>query len=156
VGASAMSPPPPEHDVIAAWADQAAGVGGPTHPRRCGRCRQVGHICTHCPHTAQEARRLAAEHVQSQRAVRRDQVQAVRDELFERNLELARERGRAFELHSRVVELQGVVEGLAERPDRPQGPSRLAVAMQEIIFENAEKIPDGIYKQMMDVLMIRD
>ena len=133
-----------------------AQVNTAPHGRRCGRCRQVGHVRTYCPHTTQEATRLAVAYVQSQRAVRRDQVQAVRDELFERNLELARERGRAFELHSRVVELQGVVEGLAERPDRPQGPSRLAVAMQEIIFENAEKIPDGIYKQMMDVLMIRD
>lgn len=133
-----------------------AQVNNVSQGRRCGRCRQVGHVRTYCPHSVATATGLAAAYEQSQRAVRRNQVQAVRDELFERNLELARERGRAFELHSRVVELQGVVEGLAERPDRPQGPSRLAVAMQEIIFENADKIPDGIYKQMMDVLMIRD
>jgi len=37
-----------------------------------------------------------------------------------------------------------------------EGPSRLAGAVQEIVFENAEKIPDGIYKQLMDALMIRD
>lgn len=144
--------PPPEHDLNASLAAHAAGAIS----RRCGRCRQVGHNRTYCPHTAQEANRLTVAYVQQQRVVRRDQVQSVRDELFERNLELARETHRANDLHNRVVVLQDVVQGLSQRPDRPQGPSRLAATVQEIVFENGDKIPDGVYKQLMDALMIRD
>ena len=150
-----MSPPPPEHDVIAAWADQAAGGGEAPRGYRCGLCRQFGHNRSTCPHTAQVARSLAAEYVQDQRAARRDQVQAVRDELFERSLELERERRRADSAEREWRRLQiGVYEFLERRDSN--GPSRLAATVQEIVFENADKIPDGIYKQLMDARMIRD
>lgn len=160
--------PPPEHDVIAAWADQAAAA---EHPRRCGLCRQLGHNRSTCPHTAQVARSLAAEYVQDQRAARRSQVQTVRDEqaLSQMRAELLSARDhnamyqrRMEEQHQRYVVLlreherlqDGVYDYVAQR--RPSGPSRLAATVQEIVFENADKIPDGIYKQLMDALMIRD
>ena len=144
--------PPPEHDLAAPWATPAVGA-----PRghRCGLCRQLGHNRNTCPHTAQGARSLAAEYVQDQRAARRDQVQAVRDELFERSLELERERHRADSAEREWRRLQiGVYEFLERRDSN--GPSRLAATVQEIVFENGDKIPDGIYKQLMDALMIRD
>ena len=166
-----MSPPPPEHDLIAASADQAVGGGEPTHPRRCGRCRQIGHNRNHCPHSASVAREMALTHVQTERAARRRQVQAVRDEqalshaldrlmaVEETNAHL-RERMEAQ--HQRYVVLlreherlqDGVYDYVAQRIS--SGPSRMATTVQEIVFENADKIPDGIYKQLMDALMIRD
>lgn len=38
-------------------------------------------------------------------------------------------------------------------PDRI---SRSKREIQNIVFENADKIPDGVYKQLMDALMIED
>ena len=167
-----MSPPPPEHDVIAAWArDQVAAGSEPTHPRRCGRCRQIGHNRNTCPHSASVAREMALTHVQTERAARRSQVQAVRDgqalshalarlaAAEETNTHL---RERMEGQHQRYVVLlreherlqDGVYDYVAQR--RSSGPSRMAATVQEIVFENADKIPDGIYKQLMDALMIRD
>ena len=157
-----MSPPPerdphgwlltrvPADQTVASWPAHSVGAIA----RRCGRCRQVGHVRTHCPHTSQEATRLAAEHVQGQRAARRDQVQAVRDELFERSLELERERQRAESAEREWRRIERGVWDFVHRESN--GPSRLAATVQEIVFENGDKIPDGIYKQLMDALMIRD
>jgi len=151
--------PPPERDphgwlLTRVPADQTVGGGEPMHPRRCGMCRQLGHNRSTCPHTAQVARSLAAEYVQGQRAARRDQVQAVRDELFERSLELERERQRA---ESAEREWRRIERGVWDFVHRERnGPSRLAATVQEIVFENSDKIPDGIYKQLMDALMIKD
>jgi len=39
---------------------------------------------------------------------------------------------------------------------RPGGPSVCQVKIQEILFENAQQIPDGLYKELMDALMIRN
>tara|TARA_Y100000748_G_C15314336_1_gene417475 strand:- start:316 stop:672 length:357 start_codon:yes stop_codon:yes gene_type:complete len=117
------------------------------------------------------AREMALTHVQTERAARRRQVQAVRDEqalshaldrlmaVEETNAHL-RERMEAQ--HQRYVVLlreherlqDGVYDYVAQRIS--SGPSRMATTVQEIVFENADKIPDGIYKQLMDALMIRD
>ena len=34
--------------------------------------------------------------------------------------------------------------------------SRCKREIQNIVFENADKIPDGVYKQLMDALLIKD
>jgi len=39
---------------------------------------------------------------------------------------------------------------------REVGPSKCKIAMQNILFDNAEKIPDGVYKELMDALLIKD
>ena len=139
--------PPPEPNHPSPWPTGAIS-------RRCGLCRQFGHNRSTCPHTAQEARSLAAEYVQNQRAARRTQVQAMRDELFERSVELERERWRADSAEREWRRLERGVWDFVHREN--DGPSRLAATVQEIVFENSDKIPDGIYKQLMDALMIRD
>lgn len=35
------------------------------------------------------------------------------------------------------------------------GPTVRERAVQDILFENSEKIPDGLYKQLMDALVLR-
>lgn len=37
---------------------------------------------------------------------------------------------------------------------RRKKPTPSEIKIQEIIFENCEEIPDGIYKQLMDALVI--
>ena len=81
-------------------------------------------------------------------------MQAVRDELFERSVELERERHRADSAEREWRRLQIGVWDFVHRESN--GPSRLAATVQEIVFENGDKIPDGIYKQLMDALMIKD
>jgi len=41
-------------------------------------------------------------------------------------------------------------------PPCNEGPSKCKIAIQSILFENAEKIPDGVYKELMDALLIKD
>ena len=38
----------------------------------------------------------------------------------------------------------------------PTGPTVRERKIQEILFENAEQIPNGLYKELMDALVIRD
>lgn len=145
-----------------------AQVNSAPHRRRCGRCRQFGHNRTYCPHSDLEADRLTAEHNALVRHNRHLERQRTEEAMafhapFDRQAGITVEHRawslefeRRYALEERVVELQSVVESLSERPDRPQGPSKLAVKMQEIIFENADKIPDGVYKQLMDTLMVSE
>ena len=37
---------------------------------------------------------------------------------------------------------------------RRKKPTNSEIKIQEILFENCEEIPDGIYKQLMDALVI--
>jgi hypothetical protein len=102
----------------------------------------VGHQRRHCPHTEQTAERYRLEY----QAVVREQRRVAAMERAEREAE-----GREQALRDEFE--RGFTRGMSYRDE---GPSRLARAVQEIVFENAEKIPDGIYKQLMDALMIRD
>ena len=130
-----MSPPPAS--------PQEALVGSnPGTTYRCSRCRLVGHQRRHCPHTEQTAERYRLEY----QAMVREQRRVAAMERAERVAE-------GHEHALRVEFERGFMRGLRSHGE---GPSRLASAVQEIVFENAEKIPDGIYKQLMDALMIRD
>ena len=136
-----MSPPPSSPQ------EEAVVVPSRRNPQyepsyRCTRCRLVGHQRRHCPHTEQTAERYRREY----QAVVREQR---RVEAMERAALVAEGHEHAL----RVEFERGFTRGMSYRDE---GPSRLARAVQEIVFENAEKIPDGIYKQLMDALMIRD
>ena len=102
----------------------------------------LGHQRRHCPHTEQTAERYRLEY----QAVVRERR---RHEAMERAALVAEGHEQAL----RVEFERGFTRGMSYRDE---GPSRLARAVQEIVFENAEKIPDGIYKELMDALMIRD
>ena len=133
------APPPPQ-----SFLDVVPSQRNPQHEPsyRCSRCRLVGHQRRHCPHTEQTAERYRLEY----QAVVREQRRVAAMERAERVAE-------GHEHALRVEFERGFMRGLGSRGE---GPSRLASAVQEIVFENAEKIPDGIYKQLMDALMIRD
>jgi hypothetical protein len=38
----------------------------------------------------------------------------------------------------------------------PRGPSRCKTVVATILFDNTDKIPEGLYKQLMDALLIKD
>ena len=136
-----MSPPPASpQEAVAVVPSRRNPQYEPSY--RCGRCRLVGHQRRHCPHTEQTAERYRLEY----QAVVRERR---RREAMERAALVAEGHEQAL----RVEFERGFTRGMSYRDE---GPSRLARAVQEIVFENAEKIPDGIYKQLMDALMIRD
>jgi hypothetical protein len=35
------------------------------------------------------------------------------------------------------------------------GPTKSQIKIQEILFDNSEKIPEGLYKDLMDALVIK-
>jgi len=43
----------------------------------------------------------------------------------------------------------------AERTGRPSGPTKSQIKLQEIIFDNSDKIPEGLYKELMDALVLK-
>ena len=48
---------------------------------------------------------------------------------------------------------------MAQRPDyvaqSATGPTKSQIKIQEILFDNSEKIPEGLYKDLMDALVIK-
>lgn len=69
-----------------------------------------------------------------------------------------------WEAHRDAEELRRALQlSLAAYVQRPvtsmgvvnPGPTVRERAVQDILFENSEKIPDGLYKQLMDALVIR-
>jgi hypothetical protein len=69
------------------------------------------------------------------------------------------ERWRAA-MYAHVVEMQRRLEALtAGQPSRPAtrtGPTIREQKVQEILFDRCQEIPDGLYKELMDALVIRD
>jgi hypothetical protein len=69
------------------------------------------------------------------------------------------ERWRAA-MYAHVVEMQRRLEALTAEPDsRPAprtGPTIREQKVQEILFDRCQEIPDGLYKELMDALVIRD
>jgi len=130
---------------------------------RCSCCRQEGHNRTRCPHDAAEATSLRDAYNRERReeSVRRARV------LNERHQQLASQAlsqttsnaewragvyAQVVDMRRRLEELTG--NGPPTRPPRT-GPTVREVKIQEILFENAQQIPDGLYKQLMDALVLR-
>lgn len=125
------------------------------HPYRCGLCRQPGHDRRNCPCTDVEARRLSEEYNRERRqeAVRRRRELEVRVQQTATHNE-----GWRSEVYAQVVDMQRRLEALTGNgPSRPPPttPTVRERKVQEILFENAEKIPDGLYKELMDALVLR-
>lgn len=58
--------------------------------------------------------------------------------------------------NQRQVEFNAAMTLAALSLGEPDRISRSKREIQNIVFENADKIPDGVYKQLMDALMIED
>jgi len=63
-------------------------------------------------------------------------------------------------LHSQVVDMQRRLQELTGNgssvPLPPRtGPTVREVKIQEILFDHCQEIPDGLYKELMDALVIR-
>lgn len=137
----------------------------PSHPNpyRCGMCRQPGHDRRSCPCTLAEATRLRDQY---NRERREESVRRAR-ELNERQQQLnaqalsqttSNTEWRAG-VYAQVADMQRRLEVLTGNgpPQRPPRnvPTVRERKIQEILFENAQKIPDGLYKELMDALVIR-
>lgn len=55
-----------------------------------------------------------------------------------------------------VVPVRRHPEAAVREPFTQDNVSRCKREIQNIVFENADKIPDGVYKQLMDALLIKD
>ena len=105
-------------------------------PNRCSSCRQFGHNRTRCPYDA-------ATQVSLREAYRREQIEANR---------------RAHEAFLRYDAARR-----AENPMLPDlggqvpraKPTCREQKVQEILFDHCQEIPEGIYKQLMDALVIQ-
>ena len=124
----------------------------PQHPNpyRCGTCRQPGHDRRNCTCTAAEATRLRDEYNRP----RRQEAARRRQEIRERSDAEWR-----AGVYAEVVDMQHRLEELTGNGPPQQPPRNVPTVreqkIQEILFDNAEKIPDGLYKELMDALVIR-
>jgi len=140
----------------------------PSHPNpyRCGTCRQPGHDRRNCPCTPAEATRLRDQYNRE----RRQEAQRRRRELNERQRELNERQQQLNQsthstewragVYAQVVDMQRRLQELTDGGPLIDAPPRNVptvreVKIQEILFENAQKIPDGLYKELMDALVIR-
>lgn len=127
-----------------------------TTPRRnrCGLCRQVGHNRGNCPHTTVEATRLREAFNAEQRQERRQLHQRLQQSQEHQADTEFRE-----SMYAQVEDMQQRLAALvASQPTTvPRScPTVRESKIQEILFENAEIIPNGLYLELMDALVIRD
>ena len=143
-------------------------------PNRCGLCRQPGHDRRNCPCTVVEATRLREEYNRERRqeAVRRRQElnEAVRrrQELNDRQRQIneriqqpqSSDEESLASMYAQVVDMRRRLEELTGNGPPQQPPRNVPTVceqkIQEILFDNAQKIPDGLYKELMDALVIRN
>jgi ATPase subunit of ABC transporter with duplicated ATPase domains len=127
----------------------------PPRRNRCGLCRQVGHNRSNCPHTTVEATRLRVAFNAEQRQERRQLHQRLQQSPERQSDTEFRE-----SMYAQVVDMQQRLAALvASEPTTVvprSGPTVRERKIQEILFDNAQIIPDGLYKDLMDALVIRD
>jgi hypothetical protein len=124
-----------------------------TQPRRnrCSCCRQQGHHRGNCPHTVVEATRL-------REAFNREQRRANQRLATTRPVSTTEWRAG---IYAQVVDMQRRLSALGGgEPVVPVVPPRSVPTVrerkiQDILFENSQKIPEGLYKELMDALVIR-
>ena len=127
-----------------------------TRRNRCGLCRQVGHNRSNCPHTTVEATRLREAFNTEQRQERRQLHQRLlqQSQVHQTDTEFRES------MYAQVVDMQQRLAALvASEPTTVvprSGPTVRERKIQEILFENSEMIPNGLYKELMDALVIRD
>ena len=108
---------------------------------RCSRCKGEGHTCRSCPHDADAAEVFRQAWLDSERR-RRDAQR------------------RQFQVEQQQhLRSQWVNWAMAQRPDyvapSASGPTKSQIKIQELLFDNSEKMPEGLYKDLMDALVIK-
>lgn len=132
-------------------------------PNRCGSCRQEGHNRTRCPHDAATARSLREEFNGAQRedAQRRYRELQGRQAILDERARAIQSSNAEFRMsmYSQVVDMQRRLEVLTGNgpsvPPPRTGPTVREVKVQEILFDRCQEIPEGLYKELMDALVIR-
>ena len=118
---------------------------------RCSKCKCIGHDRRRCPYSDEEAytrtRRWWVEEFR-----RRADLRATAGELYRLQIENARLRG---EIQTLVPVLPGVNEFYECERTGPCGPTKSQIKLQEIIFDNSDKMPEGLYKDLMDALVLK-
>ena len=141
----------------------------PVQRNRCGCCRQVGHNRTRCPHDDQEASRLRQEFRDSIRAQRRrDEARVVElvpaeESRFSAVIE-TNTTGTEQEFRRRILErvndmrsrLNALTTDGAPVRRGDSGPTVRESKVQEILFDHCQEIPEGLYKELMDALVLRN
>tara|TARA_B110000977_G_scaffold58524_1_gene79567 strand:- start:1395 stop:1772 length:378 start_codon:yes stop_codon:yes gene_type:complete len=113
---------------------------------RCSCCRQEGHNRTRCPHDAAEATSLREAYNRERRERNRALV------------ERAMRPGSNASLHDQVADMQRRLRALTNESGSvapTASPTVREVKIQEILFDHCQEIPDGLYKQLMDALVLR-
>jgi hypothetical protein len=120
-------------------------VQAESQPRRnrCGSCRQLGHNRGSCPHTTLDACRLC-EAFNREKRQERLRLQRLRQERY-----------RTIQIESDAMVVTRSGSAVRERKTR-SGPTVRERKIQEILFDNAQMLPDGLYKELMDALVISD
>ena len=131
---------------------------------RCSCCRQEGHNRTTCPHDAATATSLREAYNRTVRSA----IRATREELSERRIARPLIQTRVeisdteAEFRANVAhQVRNMQERLAalqiQGPPPPiaPGPTVREVKIQEILFDHCQEIPEGLYKELMDALVIR-
>lgn len=134
-----------------------------TNPNRCSVCRQPGHNRRNCPCTAAEATRLRDEYNRERRqeALRRRRELNERQQRLNESTRQIQSSGEEFRasMYAQVVDMQHRLAELTGNGPPQQPPRSVPTVreqkIQEILFDNAQKIPDGLYKELMDALVIR-
>jgi hypothetical protein len=130
---------------------------------RCSHCRQEGHNRTRCPYDAATATSLREAYNRERReeSVRRARV------LNERHQQHAAQA--LSQTTSNAEWRAGVYDQVADMQRRLREltvdagsiaptatPTVREVKIQQILFDHCQEIPEGLYKELMDALVLRD
>ena len=129
-----------------------------TQPRRnrCSCCRQQGHNRGNCPHTVVEATRLREAFNREQRRASQEAIRRANQRPTTTHPVSTTEWRDG--IHEQIADMQRRLRALTDEPSVVPPPSVPTVRerkIQDILFENSEKIPEGLYKELMDALVIR-
>ncbi len=119
--------------------------------RRCPRCKGIGHDRNNCPHTDEQAQVLMRDWLTLQCLRQHTRLQRQWLDQAERNAR------RQLEEQEPIVPYRQPGGTLEHHGDliESKGPTKSQLKIQEILFDNSDKIPEGLYKELMDALVIK-
>lgn len=130
-------------------------------PNRCTHCRQEGHNRTTCPHDAWHAASLREAYNRecTEQARRRHLQLQERQQVLNRPTPPLNSSEWQASMRAQVLSLQArltVLSRASEQRRPPSSPTVREKKVQEILFERSEELNDGLYKELMDALVIKD
>ena len=133
---------------------------------RCSYCRELGHNSRGCNKASWEAAEMKISYARvANSAIRANKQRLLaisRGDLSERNIKTvvidSRDRDGKVMFMTHDVETSPV--RLVSRQVQPVSNTtklvpKSLVKIQEILFDNSQDLPDGLYKQLMDALVIK-